>query len=186
MGCNSRADKAPMIMSSIQGVSFFTHKKKSDDRGYFQRISDENEIKAICSASFIQTSVSFNSRKGTIRGLHFQAAPSEEWKYVTCLSGTVFDCVVDLRKSSSTYGQHLEFELSQDNGVSVLIPPGVAHGFQTLENDTLIGYQMTDVFNESLARTLNWRDDSISIKWPLEVTQISKSDSEGLPWPVIY
>lgn len=186
MGSTSRVEKAPMIVSSIQDVSFFMHKKKLDDRGYFQRISDQNEIEKICSANFIQSSVSFNSSKGTIRGLHFQAAPSKEWKYVTCLRGAIFDCIVDLRKNSATYGQHIEFELTQDNGLSVLIPPGVAHGFQTLENETLISYQMTDVFNESLARTLNWKDFSLDIKWPLDVTQISKSDTEGLPWPVIY
>ena len=175
-----------MTVSSIQNVSLFMHKKKLDDRGYFQRISDQNEIEKICSANFIQSSVSFNSSKGTIRGLHFQAAPSKEWKYVTCLRGAIFDCVVDLREDSLTYGQHVEFELTQDNGLSVLIPPGVAHGFQTLENETLISYQMTDIFDESLARTLSWKDTFIDIKWPLEVTQISEADDKGLPWPLVY
>jgi dTDP-4-dehydrorhamnose 3,5-epimerase len=175
-----------MISSSIQDISFFAHEKKLDHRGYFQRISDQNEIKTFCAANFIQSSVSFNSSKGTIRGLHFQAAPSKEWKYVTCIKGAAFDCVVDLRKESPTYGEHLEFELTQDNGISVLIPPGVAHGFQTLENETLISYQMTDVFDQSLVRTLRWNDDYLGIKWPLEVTQISKSDFGGLRWPVTY
>ena len=175
-----------MSIDLIQDVSFFTHRKVLDERGYFQRISDQSEIKNTCSANFIQSSLSYNSSKGTIRGLHFQAAPSKEWKYVTCLKGAAFDCVVDLRKDSPTYGQHLEFELTQDNGLSVLIPPGVAHGFQTLENETYINYQMTDVFNQSLARTLNWKDDTLDIKWPLKVTQISKSDNQGLPWPITY
>ena len=186
MGSASKINKAALIVSPIEGIKLFTHPRNSDLRGYFQRISDYSEIQPYCSAQFIQSSISFNAKKGTIRGLHFQAAPSKEWKYITCLQGALFDCLVDVREKSSTYGNYLEFELTENNGLSILIPPGVAHGFQTLVDNTLINYQMTDSYNQSLARTLSWDDKSINIKWPLEVSEISKSDLGGAPWPVVY
>lgn len=171
---------------SIQGVSFFEHSKTNDRRGYFRRISDLDEIRDLTLLKFVQSSVSFNTTKGTVRGLHFQSAPSLEWKYVTCLSGSLFDCLVDVRRESLTYGKHMSFELSEENGKSVLIPPGVAHGFQTLEDKTLINYQMSEVFNPTRARNLLWNDSSLSIEWPLDVTEISETDAHGESWPVEY
>ena len=173
-------------MVTIQGVTFFKHPKKKDHRGYFQRISEFSEMAEILPEPFIQSSISFNATKGTIRGLHFQAFPSEEWKYVTCISGALFDCLVDVRRNSLTYGKHASFELSEENGVSVLIPPGVAHGFQTLEENTVIIYQMVDVYNSSLSRNLLWNDKYLNIQWPLKTSEISDSDAQGQPWPVVY
>ena len=174
------------MLVSIQGVNFFEHSKANDHRGYFRRISDLGEIQDPISLKFVQSSVSFNTTKGTIRGLHFQSAPSLEWKYVTCLSGSLFDCLVDVRRDSLTYGKQMSFELSEENGKSVLIPPGVAHGFQTLEDKTLINYQMSEIFYPTRARNLLWNDSSLSIEWPLDVTEISGTDAHGEPWPVEY
>ena len=174
-------------MNTIDDVQFITHERKADSRGYFRRVYDATEMTAGSpQLNFIQSSVSFNTSKGTIRGLHFQASPSLEWKYVTCLSGAVFDCLIDVRKESASYGTCVSFELSEINGASLLIPPGVAHGFQTLLDNTRVHYQMTDQFDAKLSRVLMWNDKSLDIKWPLPLTVMSKADQNGTPWPIAF
>ena len=128
----------------IIGVEIISNNVSKDSRGSFQRIYSQSASPTLSKLKFIQISVSMNRQIGTLRGIHFQKFPSVEWKYVTCLKGSIFDVLVDVRPNSPTYGTHNTFELSSMSGLSVLIPPGVAHGYQCLTDDVLVHYQMTD------------------------------------------
>jgi dTDP-4-dehydrorhamnose 3,5-epimerase len=158
-----------------------------DERGHFRRIFSSTEEDGITSPIFVQTSLSYNRDKGTLRGLHYQSRPSREWKYVSCIQGIIFDVLVDLRSVSPTFGEVQTIELSAKKPFSLLIPPGVAHGFQTLEYESIVHYQMSDRYNPPLSKTLAWNDPSLDIKWPLDATTMSQKDrNEGSAWPVEY
>lgn len=151
--------------------------KINDERGYFTRIFDKNEFKKRGLVSdFVQDSISFNRIKGTIRGMHFQLCPFEEAKIVTCIKGKIFDVVIDLRSSSKTFKHWFNFELDAEIGNMIYIPKGIAHGFQTLEDNTTVSYKMSEYFNPNLYRGLRWNDPFFNIKWPLKPTMISKKD----------
>jgi dTDP-4-dehydrorhamnose 3,5-epimerase len=122
-----------------------------DERGHFRRIFSASEEVGSSSLIFVQTSISFNREKSTLRGLHYQSRPSREWKYISCIQGSIFDVLVDLRSISPTFGKVQSIELSSKKPFSLLVPPGVAHGFQTLEHDSLVHYQMSDYFNPLLS-----------------------------------
>lgn len=171
-------------MTAIPDVIISHYPVNYDSRGYFRRLYEVDfSDKA---PQFVQSSVSYNSSKGTLRGLHFQSTPSREWKFVKCIKGEIFDCLVDVRMDSQTYGQVMCLELNEKNNLGILIPPGIAHGFQTLENDTFVFYAMTDMYRPELGQTLSWSDTSLKIPWPLAPTSISVSDEKGLNWPVAY
>ena len=158
-----------------------------DERGHFRRIFSASKEDAFSSLIFVQTSVSFNREKATLRGVHFQSRPSREWKYISCIQGSIFDVLVDLRSASPTFGKVQSIELSSKKPLSLLVPPGVAHGFQTLENESLVHYQMSDYFNPLLSETLAWNDPYLDIGWPLVPTSMSSKDrNEGSAWPVEY
>jgi dTDP-4-dehydrorhamnose 3,5-epimerase len=123
-----------------------------------------------------QCSVSYNHRKGTLRGLHFQAAPREEAKLVRCTRGALFDAIVDLRPGSPTYGRHFAVVLSAEAGNQLFIPKGMAHGFQTLEDGTEVFYQISEVYAPDLARGYRYDDPAFGIPWPLPVTVIADKD----------
>jgi dTDP-4-dehydrorhamnose 3,5-epimerase len=170
----------------IEQVTTIFNEALADDRGYFRRVFDKAAVSELVPFDFVQASVSFNSAQGTLRGMHFQASPSKEWKLVTCIKGQVFDCLVDVRKESKTYGKTQTTELSEEDGLSILIPPGVAHGFQTLVDDTYVYYQMTDIHRPELSRRLLWNDSNLNLPWPKRVTNLSLLDSAGDLWPVTY
>jgi dTDP-4-dehydrorhamnose 3,5-epimerase len=170
----------------IIGVKIFENKFKDDDRGYFRRISDRSVLENEKVPEFNQSSFSFNRRAGTVRGIHFQASPSIEYKFVTCVRGSFFDCLVDVRRDSETYGTVNTYEITEENGLNILIPPGVAHGFQTLLDDTYVHYQMSDFHQPDLARRIHWNDPYLNISWPLKLAAISPLDMEGAKWPVEY
>ena len=152
----------------------------SDERGAFGRIFCADEfVRAGLPRVMVQASISFNQKRGTIRGMHFQWPPSHEGKLVRCVRGAVFDVIVDLRPESPSYLQHVALELSGTNHESVFIPHGVAHGFQTLEDSTEVLYQMTDVYAPNLATGFRWNDPAFGIDWPIggDVV-ISRRDAE--------
>ena len=158
-----------------------------DERGHFRRIFSSTEEDGISSPIFVQTSISYNRDKATLRGLHFQSRPSIEWKYVSCIQGSIFDVLVDVRPISPTFGEVQSIELSAKKPFSILIPPGVAHGFQTLVPESIVHYQMSDRYNPLFSRTLAWNDPDLDIKWPLYATTMSQKDrNEGSAWPVEY
>ncbi len=153
--------------TEIQGLYIIEPEKHEDIRGYFMRTYCAEEFRTHgLDGEISQCSLSYNRKAGTVRGLHYQAAPYEEVKVVRCMKGRIFDAAVDLRKGSPTYGKYVSLELSEDNARAVYIPKGFAHGFMSLCDDTLILYQMSAPYNLESARTIRWNDPAINISWP--------------------
>lgn len=170
-----------MIFNStpLEGAFLIEPELSADSRGFFAR--------AYCAEEFanhgldalgVQCNISYNLKKGTVRGLHYQLAPHTEAKSVRCTMGAIFDVILDLREDSPTYGQYASFELSQSNRSVLYIPQGLAHGFQTLEDDTEVFYQMSASYVEGAAAGVLFSDPSIGIDWPVEVTSVSDRDAE--------
>ena len=148
-----------------------------DERGFFARTFCVKEFEiAGLPHQFVQASISFNRKRGTVRGMHFQWPPSREGKLVRCVRGALYDVLLDLRPHSPTYLRHAGVRLDAENRDAVFIPPGVAHGFQTLMDETEILYQMTDFFAPDLAGGVRWNDSAFGITWPLEAVSISERD----------
>src|SRR5262249_52371470 len=124
-----------------------------------------------------QCSISYNARRGTLRGIHYQVSPYEEAKTIRCTSGAMFDVLLDLRPQSSTFKQWVGIELSAVSHNMIYIPEGVAHGFQTLVDHTEVSYQISAFYHAGAARGVRWNDPAFRIKWPLPVTEISAKDS---------
>jgi len=138
-----------------------------DERGFFARLWCQREFEARgLETRFVQSSISFNRRAGTLRGLHYQARPFEEVKIVRCTSGAIFDAVVDLSPASPTFGKHYSVVLSASNRRMLYVPRGFAHGFQTLEDDTEVTYQMSEFYHPEVARGVRWNDAAFGIDWP--------------------
>lgn len=149
-----------------------------DERGAFARTYDEQTFRAAgLPTHWPQCNTSWNRRRGTLRGMHFQAAPKEEPKLVRCTAGSVYDVVLDLRPDSNTYLGWFGVELSADKRNALFIPPGVAHGFLTLSNNAEVFYQMGEVFDGPLQRGVRWNDPAFGIAWPFEPGVISERDS---------
>jgi dTDP-4-dehydrorhamnose 3,5-epimerase len=149
-----------------------------DDRGSFARTFCEKEFAAAgLPTRFVQSSVSFNTRRGTLRGLHYQAPPKAEGKLVRCVRGGIHDVVVDLRSSSTTFLQWICVELTAENRRALYVPPGCAHGFQTLMDDSEVFYQMTEFYAPEMARGVRWNDPMFRVEWPIANPTISERDA---------
>lgn len=152
-----------------------------DDRGRFERIACRFELGEVgLSSDFVQSSLSFNSSKGTIRGMHMQRPPHSEDKLIRCVRGAIYDVLVDVRPDSPTFRQWLYFELTEDNHRSLYVPKGVAHGFQTLRDTTEVLYQMTYRYVAEASVGFRHDDPAFSIDWPLDVSTLSEKDAQ---WP---
>jgi dTDP-4-dehydrorhamnose 3,5-epimerase len=163
---------------AIPGAMLVSQDRNSDQRGYFARSFCAREFLAHgLNATLVQSSVSFNEKRGTVRGLHFQWPPSQEDKLVRCTRGRLFDVLLDLRPHSSHYLQHVAVTLDEVNGDAVFIPQGVAHGFQTLTNQTEVLYAMSDYYAPNLATGMRWNDVAFGIAWPMEASEISAADA---------
>ncbi|WP_347258888.1 dTDP-4-dehydrorhamnose 3,5-epimerase [Methylocaldum sp.] len=148
-----------------------------DERGFFARSFCEREFAQHGLAPrVVQCNVSYNRRKGTLRGMHYSVEPHAEAKLVRCTFGAIFDVVVDLRQDSSTLNQWFGVELSAANRRMLFIPPGLAHGFQTLTNDTEVFYQMSEFYYPECARGVRWDDPRFGISWPLPDPIVSDKD----------
>jgi dTDP-4-dehydrorhamnose 3,5-epimerase len=161
-------------------ISVFDIKKFSDSRGYFmETFQQKRYVQAGITDPFVQDNISMSSC-GVLRGLHYQIS-HPQGKLVTVLQGRVFDVVVDLRKSSPTFGQWMGITLSADNGKQLWIPPGFAHGFLVEEDNTLFSYKCTEFYHPAAERTLLWNDPTIDINWPLSrvAPVISAKDAMG-------
>ncbi len=160
----------------LPGAFVVERDRHEDSRGWFQRVFCERELVEHGLVGHVsQASLSFNARHGTVRGLHYQAAPHAETKVITCLRGAVWDVLVDLRPGP-TRGQFAAAELTAANGLSVYVPAGFAHGFQTLADDTLLLYQISEPYRPELARGVRYDDTKLAIPWPRPVTVISDRD----------
>jgi dTDP-4-dehydrorhamnose 3,5-epimerase len=155
-----------------------------DDRGFFARSFCVEEFRAHgLNPAVAQCNVSWNRRKGTLRGLHFQARPHEEAKLVRCTRGAVWDVIVDLREDSPTRLRWHAVELSADSRLALYVPEGFAHGFQTLQDDCEVLYQMAVPYRPELARGVPWNDPKLAIAWPLKDPILSERDRSYAPIP---
>jgi dTDP-4-dehydrorhamnose 3,5-epimerase len=149
----------------------------TDDRGFFARRFCAEAFRGHnLEYDFVQRSISFNARRGTLRGLHFQAPPALETKIVRCSRGVAFDVIVDLRAGSPTYGRWHGEELSADNRTMFYVPRGFAHGFQTLMDDTEMDYEITPAYVADAARGVRFDDPTLAIAWPVTDAVVSARD----------
>jgi len=152
----------------IEGALRVSIEPHADPRGFFARTYCVREFAAHgISAAPVQASVSYNERRGTVRGLHFQWPPSQESKLVRCTRGQLYDVLLDLRPQSASYLRHVALTLDQDNHEAVFIPSGIAHGFQTLADKTEVLYQMSDFYAPELSAGVRWDDPAFNIPWPI-------------------
>jgi dTDP-4-dehydrorhamnose 3,5-epimerase len=163
----------------LPGVYLITPTRSEDERGHFMRTWCREEFaRAIGPVDFVQTSQSYNRRAGTLRGLHYQRAPYGEAKLVRCVRGAIYDVVADIRPTSPAYGQWIGVELTHENGQALFIPEGLAHGFQTLDDDSEVAYQISTEYRPEMAAGIRWNDRTLNVRWPLPVAIMSQRDME--------
>ena len=161
----------------IAGAFLIGLEQKSDERGFFGRVFCREEFGGCgLKADFVQVNDSYNLKKGTLRGMHYQLPPSAEVKVVRCIRGAVFDVVLDLRKDSPTFGQSHGAELSAENRQVMYVPEGCAHGFVTLQDDTELIYFVTQFYDPKTERGIRWNDPRFKIQWPVSPVVISERD----------
>lgn len=167
------------VSTSISGVWIIQQDRHEDDRGWFARSWCESEFAAHgLEHRLSQCSISFNLRRGTLRGLHYQSPPHDEVKVVRCTRGRAYDVAVDLRKDSPTYMGWTAVELSEESGLALYIPKGCAHGFQTLEDQTEIFYSISTPYQPGHGRGIRWNDPFLKVSWPLpEIAFLSERDA---------
>lgn len=163
--------------TSLKGAYIIELNQLEDERGFFSRTFCQDEFKKYnLEYNIAQCNISFNKLKGTLRGMHYQVTPYEEAKLVRCIRGSIYDVIIDIRKDSETYLKWISVELSENNYLSLYIPKGFAHGFQTLEDNTDVFYQMYQMYQPNSASGIRYNDTIFNIKWPLEITSISDRD----------
>ena len=161
----------------LRGAYIVELKPFTDDRGMFVRTFCKNEFQEIGHVKeFIQFNHSVTNKKGTIRGLHYQVPPYSEIKLIRCVRGSVYDVIVDLRQHSPTFLKHVSVELTEHNLLSLYIPEGFAHGFQTLEDNTQLIYHHTAYYTPGHEAGIRYNDPSVGISWPLPVSVITDKD----------
>jgi len=152
-----------------------------DSRGFFATSWEPTQFeKNGLNPNLVECNISFNKKKGTMRGLHYQIKPFEQSKLIRCTKGRIFDVAIDLKPDSKSFKKWISVELSADNHKMNYIPEGCAHGFQTLEDNTEVFYQMSQVYSPNHTRGIRWNDKSFNVSWPLKSTIISDKD---LSWP---
>lgn len=166
---------------SLPGVFELTQEPVRDTRGWFARSYDRDELAGHgVDLEVSQASVSFNARRGTLRGLHLQRPPHEEAKLVRCLAGAVFDVVVDLRPGSPTHQSWVGVELSSERRNAIFVPKGLAHGFLTLVDECELEYLISTPYNADASAGVRWDDPALDIAWPFEPVVLSERDA-GFP-----
>ena len=167
--------------TALAGACIIELEKHGDPRGYFARTwcQKEFEDRGLV-ARVAQANTSFNSKAGTLRGMHYQVAPYQETKVVRCTRGDLYDVIVDLRPDSPTYKHWVGVELTATNGRMLYVPADFAHGFLTLEDDTEVSYFMSAFYIPGSGRGLRWDDPAVGIEWPRPIDVISKQDAN---WP---
>lgn len=164
--------------TSLKGAFIIEPDRIEDERGFFARTFCRQEFeKHGVNPNLVQCSVSFNTKKGTIRGMHYQVKPHEEVRLVRCTRGAMYDVILDLRVDSPTFKQWTAVELTAENRTMAYIPEGFAHGFQTLEDNTEVFYQMSEFYHPECARGARWDDPAFGIVWPIDEKTISCKDA---------
>jgi len=163
--------------TKLKGAFIIEPERQEDERGFFARTWCQREFETHgLNPRLVQCNISFNKKKGTLRGMHYQIPPHEEAKLVRCTMGAIYDVIIDLRPHSSTFKQWLSIELTADNRRMLYIPEGFAHGFQTLEDDTEVFYQMSEFYHPECARGIRWDDPALKIRWPFSPLIVSNKD----------
>ena len=161
----------------IEGVLEIQPARYADDRGFFSEVwSRERWREAGIDTDFVQDNHSLSKERGVLRGLHYQAQPHWEAKLVRCTAGAIYDVVLDLRRDSPTFLRWHGVELSSANRLALYIPAGCAHGFQTLEDDCEVAYQISEFYHPECSRPVRWNDRAFGIEWPLPVAVMSAAD----------
>ena len=166
----------------LKGAFMIEPELVKDERGMFARTWCQKEFESQgLKVMWVQSSISVNSRKGTLRGMHYQVAPHEEVKLVRCTMGAIYDVIVDLCPTSPTYRQHIGVTLSAENHLMLYIPEQFAHGFLTLEDKSEVSYHMSEVHAPASAGGFRWDDPTFGIQWPEVIMVMSEKDRS---WPV--
>lgn len=154
--------------TELPGAYVVELEKREDERGFFARTwCDREFLVHKLNPRTVQSNISFNKRKGTLRGMHYQVAPAAETKLVRCTQGAIFDVIIDLRRDSATFKRHLAVMLAATNYKMLYVPEGFAHGFQALEENTEVFYQMSEYYSPQYARGVRWNDPAFGIDWPI-------------------
>lgn len=161
----------------LKGAFIIDPERLEDERGFFARTWCQRESEAYgLQPRWVQCNISFNKKKGTLRGMHYQVTPFAEAKLVRCTMGAIYDVIIDLRPDAPTFTQWEAVELSAENRRMLYIPEGFAHGFMTLEDNTETFYQMSEFYAPAYARGVRWDDPAFGIRWPMGVRVISERD----------
>lgn len=167
--------------TALGGATIVEIERLEDARGHFARTFCEREFAARgLAARMVQSNTSFTRRAGTLRGMHFQAAPHAEDKLVRCTRGAIWDAIIDLRPQSPTWCRWIGVELSESNGRMLVVPQGFAHGYVTLTDDVVVDYQISEFFAPEAARGVRHDDPAFGIEWPVPVRSMSERDAS---WP---
>jgi dTDP-4-dehydrorhamnose 3,5-epimerase len=163
--------------TKLRGAYIIKLEPTRDGRGFFARsfCKQEFEEHGLIS-SIVQCNVSFNKKKGTLRGMHYQVKPHEEVKLVRCTKGAIYDVIIDLRPDSETFKDWFAVELTADNRLMLYVPKGFAHGFQTQEDDSEVFYQMSAFYHPECARGVRWDDPTFGVEWPQAPALIGERD----------
>ena len=163
--------------TTLDGAFVIEPEPIPDARGLFARTWCQHELQAHgLESRLAQCSTSFNKRKGTLRGMHYQLPPFAEVKIVRCTRGSIYDVIIDLRPQSATFTRHFSTTLTADDRKAMYVPAGFAHGFQTLEDDTEVLYQMSAFYSPDHARGVRWNDPAFAIVWPADERMLSERD----------
>jgi dTDP-4-dehydrorhamnose 3,5-epimerase len=163
--------------TKLKGAYLINLKRLEDERGFFARTFCQVEFKEYgLNSEIAQTNISYNKKKGTLRGLHMQLPPHEESKLIKCNRGAIHDVIVDLRENSKTFLQWTSAELTSENCQMIYVPEGFAHGFITLEDDTEVSYQMNQFYAPGYEKGYRWNDPAFDIVWPIEPVVMAEKD----------
>ena len=171
------------VETRLSGAFVIEPERLEDERGFFARSFDEQEF-AACGlvTRWVQCNISFNKKKGTLRGMHYQVVPHAEAKLVRCTMGAIYDVIIDLRPGSLTFRQWVAMELTAENRRMLYLPEGFAHGFQTLMDNTEVFYQMSEFYHPECARGVRWDDPAFGVNWSLPVNVIVEKDNAYPLW----
>ena len=175
----TRTDGELLIFADtkLAGAFVIEPEKIEDERGFFARTFCQREFEVHgLKVNTAQCNISFNKRRGTLRGMHFQDGRFAEAKLVRCTGGSIYDVIIDLRPSSPTFKLHVGVELSAENCKMIYVPEGFAHGFQTLEENSEVFYQMSEFYRAEQARGVRWNDPAFGIVWPADERTINERD----------
>jgi dTDP-4-dehydrorhamnose 3,5-epimerase len=165
--------------TELEGALVIEPERLEDQRGFFARTWCQREFQAHgLNPRLAQCSISFNKKKGTLRGMHYQVPPYEETKLVHCTMGAIYDVIIDLRTRSRTFKRWVAVELTAQNRRGLYIPEGLAHGFQTLEDNTEVFYQISEFYHPEASRGVRWNDPAFRIVWPNDIMVVSDKDRE--------